>query len=70
MKPPYIYYTRLIIIIIYYHKFIYSKQERCVITSGGNLTDYCGGGGRNFNYQDNIETDDQFKCHDTIQFIV
>ena len=28
------------------------------------------GGGANFNYQDNIETDDRFKCHDTIKFIV
>ena len=27
------------------------------------------GGGRNFNYQHNIETDDRFKCHDTIKFI-
>ena len=29
-----------------------------------------GGGGQNFNYQDNIEIDDEFKCHDTIKFIV
>ena len=29
-----------------------------------------GGGWRNFNYQDNTETDDPFKCHDTIKFIV
>ena len=28
------------------------------------------GRGQNFNYQDNIEADDWFKCHDTIKFIV
>ena len=28
------------------------------------------GGGANFNYQDNVETDDRFEWHDTIKFIV
>ena len=41
----------------------------CLESSGGHLTDYWGGG-QNFNYQDNSETDDRFKCHDTINFIV
>ena len=38
-------------------------------SSAGHLTDYWGEGA-NFNYQDNIETNDRFKCHDTIKFIV
>ena len=42
-----------------------------MMISGGHLTNYWGGGGgRNFNYQENIETDHHFKCHDTIKFIV
>ena len=35
------------------------------------MTDFLwGGGGQNFNFPDNIETDDRFKCRDTIKFIV
>ena len=41
---------------------------RMIITgSGGHLTEYWGGGA-NFNYQDNIEAGDRFKCHDTIKY--
>ena len=36
--------------------------------SGRHLTNYWGG--EDFDCQDNIEIDDQFKCHDTIKFIV
>ena len=50
------------------HIFV-MKGVEWVHSNGRHLTDYLGVG-RNFNYQDNIETDDWFISHDTIKFIV
>ena len=69
VKP--LFSTRSVVSLVQDFSFVIliGSSVQLAVYSGGHLTSYWGGG-QTSKYQDNIETDDRFKCHNAIKFIV